>query len=208
MNLFGQRLHERNKFITMLVEHAAAAREATLALQESLDHPGSAAVERLRSLAALAAERRRILVDELHDTFVTPLDREDIYNLSHSLERMVNYALTTTEELHLLQVDTDPPIRRMVALVREQAENLEAAMQRLANNPRVADDHADHVHEKEHEVERVYRDAIRELLSSATDVASLPRVLCRREVYRHISNMADRAASAANVLGMIVMKIA
>ena len=29
-----------------------------------------------------------------------------------------------------------------------------------------------------------------------------------REVYRHISNMADRAVSAANVLGMVVMKIA
>jgi hypothetical protein len=72
----------------------------------------------------------------------------------------------------------------------------------------VADDHADHVHEKEREVERVYRDAIRELFARATDMATLPRVLYRREVYRHISNMADRAASAANVLGMIVMKIA
>ena len=208
MSFLGQGLQERNKFIAMLGAHAAAAREATIALQESLEHPDASAVQRLRTLAAAAAERRRVLVDELHDTFVTPLDREDIYNLSHSLERMVNYALTTIEEIHLLQVEVDEPIRRMVALVREQAENLEAATQRLPKNPRVADDHADHVHEKEHEVERVYRDAIRELLSSATDMASLPRVLCRREVYRHISNMADRAASAANVLGMIVMKIA
>ena len=208
MSFFGQGLHERNKFIAMLVEHAAAAREATVALQESLEHPGAGTVERLRSLAVTAAERRRVLVDELHDTFVTPLDREDIYNLSYNLERMVNYALTTIEEIHLLQVEADAPIRRMVALVREQAENLEAAMERLAGNPRVADDHADHVHEKEHEVERVYRDAIRELLAHANDVAFLPRVLCRREVYRHLSNMADRAASAANVLGMIVMKIA
>jgi uncharacterized protein Yka (UPF0111/DUF47 family) len=208
MSFLGRGLQEGNKFVAMLQAHAAAAREATIALQESLEHPGTSAVERLRTLAAAAADRRRVLVDELHDTFVTPLDREDIYNLSHSLERMVNYALTTIEEVHLLQVEADEPIRRMVGLVREQAESLEAAMQRLPKNPRVADDHADHVHEKEREVERVYRDAIRELFARATDMATLPRVLYRREVYRHISNMADRAASAANVLGMIVMKIA
>jgi uncharacterized protein len=208
VNPFGQGLHEKNKFVAMLVAHAAAAREAAVALQESLAHADAAAVERLHGLAIAAAERRRVLIDELHETFVTPLDREDIYNLSHSLERMVNYALTTLEEIHLLQVEADEPIRRMVGLVREQAESLEAAMQRLAKNPRVADDHAGHVHEKEHEVERVYRDAIRELFARATDVATLPRILYRREVYRHISNMADRAVSAANVLGMIVMKIA
>ena len=208
MSFLNQGLGPGNKFVAMLVAHAAAAREATVALQESLETPGHASVERLRALAAAAAERRRVLVDELHDTFVTPLDREDIYNLSHSLERMVNYALTTAEEMHLLQVDADEPIRRMVSLVREQAENLEGAMQRLPKNPRVADDHADHVNEKEHDVERVYRDAIRPLFARATDMATLPRILYRREVYRHISNMADRAASAANVLGMIVMKIA
>lgn len=208
MSLLGRGLEARNKFVAMLVAHAVAAREATVALQQALDSPGAEAVERLHGLAIEAAERRRVLVDELHDTFVTPLDREDIYNLSHSLERMVNYAHTTIEEIHLLQVDADEPIRRMVGLVREQAENLEAAMQRLPGNPRVADDHADHVHEKEHAVERVYRDAIRALFAHATDMATLPRILYRREVYRHISNMADRAASAANVLGMIVMKIA
>jgi len=149
-----------------------------------------------------------VLLDELHDTFVTPIDREDIYNLSQAFERMVNYALTTIEEMNLLRVAADEPIRRMVSLVREQSEDLEAAMQRLAKNPRVADDHANHVHEKEREVERVYRDAIRNLFSRASEPSALPDILYRREVYRHISNMADRAVSAANVLGMVVMKIA
>ena len=161
-----------------------------------------------RALRTNRRERRRVLIDELHETFVTPIDREDIYNLSQSFERMVTYALTTLEEMHLLQVAADEPIRRMVALVREQADDLEAAMRGCAKNPRVADDHADHVHEKEREVERIYRAAIRDLFARATDPQGLPAILYRREVYRHISNMADRAVSAANMLGMVVMKIA
>ena len=208
MGIFDGPRKEGNKFIVMLLAHAALARRAVSCLEGWLEHPEPAAVERMRSIAAECGESRRVLIDELHETFVTPFDREDIYNLSQSLERMVNYALTTIEEMHLLEVSADAPIRAMVALVAEQAGDLEAAMQRLPRNPRVADDHANRVHEKEREVERIYRGAIRDLFARASDPQGLPAVLYRREVYRHISNMADRAVSAANMLGMVVMKTA
>ena len=57
-------------------------------------------------------------------------------------------------------------------------------------------------------MEREYRTAIKELFAGATDAAALPAIFYRREVYRHISNMSDRADSAANVFGMVVMKLA
>jgi len=208
MGLFDAGRRESNKFVAMLVAHAALARRAVACLEGSLEQPDPEAIGRMRALASESAEGRRVLIDELHDTFVTPFDREDIYNLSQSFERMVTYALTTIEEMHLLHVAADEPIRRMVALIGEQAGDLEAAMQRLARNPRVADDHANRVHEMEREVEHVYRHAIHDLFARATDLPGLPAVLYRREVYRHISNMADRAVSAANMLGMVVMKIA
>ena len=208
MGIFDGPRREDNKFVRMLLEHAARAREAVACLEGWLGQPEATKVERMRSIASQCAEGRRVLIDELHETFVTPFDREDIYNLSQSLERMVNYALTTIEEMHLLGVSADAPIRGMVALVAEQAQDIESAMQRLPRNPRVADDHANRVHEMEREVERIYRNAIRELFARASDPSGLPAVLYRREVYRHISNMADRAVSAANLLGMVVMKIA
>lgn len=208
MGFFDAGFKDGNKFVAMLVDHATRAREAIAGLEVALENPGTESIERMRALSHQSTEGRRVLIDELHDTFVTPLDREDIYNMSHSYEKMVTYALTTLEEMHLLRVAADEPIRRMVRLVRGQSEELESAMQRLAKNPRVADDHANRVHEMEREVERIYRDAIRDLFARATDLETLPGVLYRREVYRHISNMADRAVSAANVLGMVVMKIA
>lgn len=208
MGLFDSGKKESNKFFTILVDNAAKAREAIAYLERAIQKPGPEATEHLRALSQASLEGRRVLIDELHETFITPLDREDIYNLSECFEEMVTYALTTVEEMHLLQVVADEPIRRMVVLVREQAEHLEAAMQRLAKNPRVAGDHANRVHDQEREVERVYRDAIHDLFARATELSALPGVFYRREVYRHISNMADRAVSAADVLGMIVMKIA
>jgi hypothetical protein len=208
MGLFDAGLKEGNRFFAMLVEQSARAVQAVRALEAALDDADARAVARMRSVAEVSAELRRVLIDELHKTFITPLDREDIFNLSHSYDDMVKYALTTLEEMQLLGVGADEPIRRMVGLVREEAEQLELAIQRLAKNPRVAGDHANAAHEKEVEVERVYRAAIRDLFAHASDAGALPAIFYRREVYRHVSNMSDRADYAANVFGMIVMKLA
>jgi uncharacterized protein Yka (UPF0111/DUF47 family) len=208
MGLFNTGMKEGNKFLSMLVNQAAKTVEGVRYLESVLENVDDAAVERLRAIANDAAELRRVLIDELHKTFITPLDREDIFNLSHCYEDMVTYALTTMEEMSILKVERDKYIQRMVELVRQEAQQLELAIQRLANNPRVAGDHAHEVHNMEREVERLYRAAIKDLFARATDPERLPGLFYRREVYRHISNMSDRADSAANVLGMVVMKLA
>lgn len=208
MGWFDARVKEGNKFITMLVAQAAKTVETVRYLENKLEEVNTDTIESLRRLVDVASELRRVLIDELHKTFITPLDREDIFNLSHCYEDMVTYALTTMEEMNILKVDADDYIRRMVGLVCQEAQQLEHAIQRLAKNPRVAGDHAHQVHSMEREVEHLYRAAIKDLFARATDPQRLPGLFYRREVYRHISNMSDRADSAANVLGMVVMKLA
>ncbi|MBK8739455.1 MAG: DUF47 family protein [Betaproteobacteria bacterium] len=208
MGFFETGFKDGNKFVAILNGQAAKTAEGVHYLDSVIERVDEAAITKLRALAAESGELRRVLIDELHRTFITPLDREDIFHLSHCYDDMVTYALTTMEEMHILGVDADEPIRRMVGLVCEEAQQLELAIQRLANNPRVAGDHAREVHERELAVERVYRNAIKELFARATDVPGLPALFYRREVYRHISNMSDRADSASNVFGMVVMKLA
>jgi uncharacterized protein Yka (UPF0111/DUF47 family) len=208
MSWLGGGLSQKDKFVAMLIAQADKTIEGVRFLEANVEAVDERAVAALRRLAEEASELRRVLIDELHKTFITPLDREDIFNLSHCYDDMVTYALTTLEEMSILKVDADDHIRYMVRLVREEAEELQAAILRLAHNPRVAGDHAREVHEKERKVEREYRAAIKELFAGATDPAALPALFYRREVYRHISNMSDRADSAANVFGMVVMKLA
>lgn len=208
MSLFNGGLKEGNKFVSMLIAQAAMSVEGIRYLESVIEQVSAQTIEALRAKAAGASEARRVLIDELHKTFITPLDREDIFNLSHRYEDMVTYALTTMEEMSILKVSPDDYIRRMVGLVHQETQELELAIQRLAQNPRVAVEHAREVSEKEREVERLYRAAIRDLFAHAIDPQALPALFYRREVYRHISNMSDRANSAANVFGMIVMKLA
>ena len=208
MGWFDGSTSHNGQFVSMLISQASKTLEAVRLLENAIDHVDAAGIASLHALADDASELRRVLIDELHKTFITPLDREDIFNLSHCYEDMVRYALTTMEEMSVLGVDADDYIRQMVALVSEEAQELELAMLRLAKNPRVAGDHAHKVRLQERKVERLYRGAIKDLFARATDPQRLPALFYRREVYRHISNMSDRADSAANVLGMVVMKLA
>ena len=140
--MFGRKKKEEDRFIVLLIEQAAKTVKGIELLESLIDHPDQAGIDRLSAVETDADETRRILIDELHNTFVTPVDREDLFNLSLYMDDMLDYALSTLEELVLLKVQGDDYLRRMVALVRQEAQELHMAAQRLSANPRVAGDHA------------------------------------------------------------------
>ena len=58
----------------------------------------------------------------------------------------------------------------------------------------------------ENRVEQVYREAIADLFSGPDNIGHVVQMLKMREVYRHLSNAADRGDEAANVIADIVVK--
>jgi predicted phosphate transport protein (TIGR00153 family) len=201
------RKKREDKFVALLIQQCEITVEGIKLLEKCLDRPDDEALQQMRAREYEADEIRRILIDELHKTFVTPFDREDIFNLSLHIDEMIDYALTTLEEMQLLEVAVDDYLVEMIKLVRQEAEELALAMHRLSANPRVAGDHARRAKKLENEVDHMYRLAIADLFTKAKDFKQLMALLRRREVYRHVSNMSDRADAAANVFGMVVMKL-
>ena len=204
-----KRGQKEDKFVRLLVDQGQATVEGLRLLEKWVkkDPLAEKAVEQIRRKESEADEIRRILIDELHNTFITPLDREDIFKLSLHIDDMLDYAYSAVEEMQLLEIDIDPHLIQMVTYIREAAEEIWLAVQRLSANPRVAADHAYRARKLENQVEHQYRVAISELYKRTKNVEQVMDVFRRREIYRHITNMADRVNQAADVLGMIVMKI-
>lgn len=198
-----------DKFVSLLIEQAQITVEGVRLLEKWLSKSElkDKAIDQMRAKEIEADEVRRILIDELHNTFITPLDREDIFMISLYIDDIIDYCYTTVEEMQLLEIEADEHLIHMVKLTREATEELEMAFHRLFANPRVAGDHARRAKKIENEVEHLYRVAIGELFTKAKDFSPLMVMLRRREVYRHVSNMADQADKAADILGMVVMKL-
>ena len=198
-----------DKFVGMLLEQTRITAEGLRLLEKWLSKSElkDKAIDQMRAKEIEADEVRRILIDELHNTFITPLDREDIFMLSLYVDDILDYCYTTVEEMQLLSIDADEYLMDMVKLTREATEELEMAFNTIFSNPRVAGEHAKRAKKIENEVEHLYRVAISDLFTKAKDFGPLMEMLRRREVYRHVSNMADQADKAADILGMVVMKL-
>lgn len=204
-----KRGQKEDKFISLLIEQSEVTADGLRLLEGYVSAPKveSEAIEQMRVKELEGDEIRRILIDELHSTFITPLDREDIFTLSLYIDDILDYAYSTIREIEVLDIQVDDHLVNMIKLDREAAEEIALAIQRLTANPRVAGEHARRAKKLENEVEDVYRVAISELFKKAKDFKPLMVMLRRREVYRHVSNMADRANDAADVIGIVVMKL-
>ncbi len=193
-------------FNKLIVNQASITHEGLKLLAKYLETPEPDVAEQLSLKEKEADEVRRILIDELNRTFVTPFDREDIFSLSRSIDDMIDYADTTVVEMVILNVKPTPYMLRMATLLKDAGWEIHQAVMRLQKNPRVAIEHAQRAKALENRVEAVYREAIASLFSGPEDVHHVVEMLKMRKVYRHLSNAADRGDEAANVIADIVVK--
>jgi uncharacterized protein Yka (UPF0111/DUF47 family) len=150
-------------FNKLIQEQAAVTFEGLKLLVEYLKAPAPEIAEQLSLKEKEADESRRILIDELNRTFVTPFDREDIFSLSRSIDDVIDYADSTVSEMSILNVSPTSYMTRMASLLKDAAYEIHQAVLRLQKNPAVATEHAQRAKALENRVEGVYREAIADL---------------------------------------------
>jgi len=192
----------------LIHEQAALTLAGLDALKAYMDGQDGTAAANLVSKEKEADEVRRILIFELNKTFITPFDREDIFALSRTIDDVLDYAYSTLSEMEILKVRPTPFMQRIASLLRDAAYELLQAVDRLQSHPGVANEHAQRAKALENRIEDVYREALADLFSGVEDTKHIVKMLKQREVYRHLSNAADRGDEAANVIANIVVKIA
>jgi predicted phosphate transport protein (TIGR00153 family) len=197
----------QDKFLRSLIRQAEITEAGMNALEVYMKRPSDKHAATVIQAEKDADEVRRILIDDLNRTFVTPMDREDIFALSRAIDDVMDYAYTTVEEMQILGVVPNDFLRRMVSLLQDAATELHLAMLRLRENPGVASEHASRAKALENRVESVYREAVADLFSGPADVDHVMKMLKLREIYRHLSNCADRGDAAANSIHDIVVKM-
>jgi uncharacterized protein len=150
-----------------------------------------------------ADELRRILIEELNQTFVTPFDREDIFSLSRAIDDVMDYADRTVDEMKIYEVKPNHYIIEMIDILRKSAKELSDATRLIQKYPNIALEHATKAKACENEMEDAYHRALADLFKGTDTVYMLKM----REIYRHLSNAADRGDEAANLIGDIVVKL-
>lgn len=194
---------KKRDFFKLLADQAAKT-EATLSiLCDFIKDPCSEKGEKVSQAEQDADEQRRILIDELNKSFVTPIDREDIFTLSRAIDDMADYAKSTVEEMLLFGVKTNEHLQKIAEALYNSSREIAMAIQCMKTHSQVCNQHLIRAKKAENFVEHRYREGLVELFKTRDFV----EILKTREIYRHLSNAADRGDEAANIIGDILVKI-
>jgi uncharacterized protein len=208
LNELRQKVFRRkpNHFLCRLIEQSQLVVQGTLALQEYMKKPSKKNAATLRQLERDADEVRRILIDELNRTFVTPIDREDLFALSRAVDDVLDDAYSTINEMDILNVAPNNYLQLMVELLHSSAEELKLALERLEHHPTVAESHTVHMKAIENRMEVLYSEAIADLFKKPDNLQDVVDMMKLREIYRHMLHAGQSVDDAANIIADIIVK--
>ncbi len=143
------------------------------------------------------------IIHRLNNTFVTPIDREDILALTSSMDDIVDYTEEVADYLGLYKVRT--PMQqslRLARVLRDACRQISEAVPRLRGFRSISD-YAVEVNRLENEGDRITREAVAWLFDNATD----PMVVIRwKDVFERLEAAIDATERTANILQTIVIK--
>jgi uncharacterized protein len=201
-SLFGDAA--KTDFYRQLVEHAKLVYDAYTILLRSFEAPDPEASERVNALEREADDLRRILIDQLNRTLITPFDREDIYALSRAVDEIIDAAQRTVEELHVFKVQPNQALVDMAQVLKRGTLEIYDALKNMKDHPSVALEHAKAAKATENQIHHIYLKALADLFDDPKhDTGYMFKM---REIYRHLNRSADSCDDAANIITDIIIK--
>ena len=143
------------------------------------------------------------IVRRLNTTFVTPIDREDIYGLATQMDDIVDYTEEAADFMGLYKIEA--PMEQAGALTKVlvcACEQLAEGLERLRDFKGL-DKYWIEIHRLENEGDRISRDAVASLFSNGID----PMVVIRwKDIFAVLENAIDATETAAQIIEGIVIK--
>ena len=165
--------------------------------------------EMVRQITALEHHGDNIthrIMAELHGTFVTPIDREDIAQLAQRMDDVMDFI--DAAAMRMMLYDITKPTERakeMADVLVRVASETSKAIPRLRRRSELSHmrEHCIEINRLENEADDVRRSALAELFR---DKVELAEVIKWREIYEHMEDAVDRCEDIADILEGVMIK--
>ena len=143
------------------------------------------------------------IIHRLNQTFVTPIDREDIYALASALDDVVDYTEEVADYLGLYKIEAPMSQAQDLAhVLHAAARQISEAMPRLRGFKDISH-YTVEINRLENEGDRVSREAVASLFDAGID----PMVVIRwKDIFERLEEAIDAAERVANILEGVVIK--
>jgi predicted phosphate transport protein (TIGR00153 family) len=141
----------------------------------------------------------------LAQTFVTPLDREDISRLASAIDEVLNYTDGTADRFVLFKIREPTPYMLELAKILLSASQeiylLMTQLRKLKNANELVE-RCRAIKRYEHEGDKIYRTAIAELFETDNAI----KIIKLKEIYETLEGSLDRCQEVADIVEDIALK--
>lgn len=148
---------------------------------------------------------RKELILGIQDTFITPIDREDLFILSRRIDDVIDQVDEIKDLMEIFSVEASPSMFDMVTLCKEAMESLLEACSVLETSESEKNlEYMMRAKKNENKVKRLYWKSILDLQESNPTV---PEALQTRELARELDQLANKIGRAADKMGEVKLKM-
>lgn len=197
-----------DKFFDLFEEGAANLVKIARSFQELVEE-WEGVEEKVREIADLEHEGDVIIhriMANLHSTFFTPLDREDIALLANRVDDVVDFIHTAAEFMLIYKVDrpTESAVQ-LANVILEAACEVERALPSLRHSAKLSKvlPSCVELNRLENEADRIMRAALGKMFEDRADITDIFRW---REIYEYMETATDRCEDVADILEGVALK--
>jgi len=211
---FSKLLPREGNFFELFDQHAARTTEGARAFMAMIQNYNDLALREKYASEVDVAERAADKVTaevhrQLHRTFITPIDGEQIRSLINSMDDIIDLLQDTSEVLSLYNVTRvgEDVLRLCEISVRccDRVQHVVSLLARL-REPDVAEaalKTCEEIDRLESDADRVMRSAMSRLFRGDVDTRELIKL---KAIYEHLETISDRCEDVANVIEGIVLE--
>ena len=199
---------KEHKFFDLFRQDAANLKAGAQALQELVDHfeDVERKYERIKKIEHQGDNLTHEIFTKLRDTFITPLEREDIHALASGLDDVLDCIEGVASRMWTFKIDRPTPeVKKLVDIIVKAVEQIDEAVDHLES--------LGHVHTfctqiniLEYEADVICREAIADLFERSETPAEIKDLIKFKEIYTRLEVAADRCEDVANVIEEIIVK--
>jgi len=206
--MFRRFMPREGKFFDLFNQHAALIVEGSHELAAIMTN-GDDLERRARNVESIEKRGDKITrgtIELLHQTFITPIDRDDIHHLISEMDNILDLIEDSAQLMYLYDVRVLPPdAKKLADICVECCEKVKNAVELLSSmkNADTIMAICQDIDRLESDADHVMRAAIGRLFRDEPDVKELIKL---RTVYEHLETVTDRCEDVANIIQSIVIE--
>lgn len=202
--MFSKIFSPKTNFYNLLNRQAETTLAGMIALAEFVSGGAAPSAQKVRDYEQKADDQKLDLEKKLVESFVTPFDREDIYDISFSLDEVINSAKSMVREIEALEIEPkDAMLQEMVVILVEGTRCLVNTIALLEKNLQEAAEQAVLARKSDKRLAKVYRHAMKELFLQE----DCKVILKTRELYSCLLDSGDRIDRLGEMLIHVIVKM-